>query len=608
MLGIKGFKTVEYALNLIEILITQSKIMIKNPFYFNEAMIKEWCFPNTFLKGENYIEKVTFLTIVADTLYATVQGSLPEPYQVKVSLKNQQWQNGYCSCPSDFYPCKHLVAVLLKIARQGIESFGPPLEEILRTLDLSTLRSLLLRLIEQHPYLVKDIQIFLIRPVATGEPTSLLDTQAIAREMEDLLYQDYDFWDDEGEGLSEIALRIEELMRQVIPFLEAEDGVNAFAILKAITKPLIERNETFIDFGGDDLYEEILDALASLWMEAILISHFSSKEKTVWTELFYDWNEESDGAFNATLELMKAGWDYPLLKAALTNQTDFATELDEEVSKKIARVAFRVLKRQKKLDTCLLLAHLAGMDEEYAKLLIELKRYIEAERFINSHIRDPNTLLKLSQQFYECKELQLALKTALCYKSSREEGWLARDLLRWTRDLAFEAGQIQIGIKAGVDLLTMASSLEDYKALQKGAQSQWDIIKPGILKFVQIDRAYNHEEPIKILLYEKMIDEAIKIAEKFRTMPEFLIEEALTQRPEWALENCQKLATEAIQHGASYYDRAAGWLDKAYLAATQAQSIAQWTKNIRQLLKEHQRKRNLVPKLKELLTKHNIDL
>jgi uncharacterized Zn finger protein len=580
------------------------KMMEKKSFSLNEGMIQEWCSSNTFFKGEHYIENVNHLTLLGDHLHATVQGSSFTPYQVKVILKDQEWKKGHCSCPSDIYPCKHLIAVLLKFVRQGAEVSEPSLQEKIRSLDISTLRSIILRLLEQHPHLLEDFQIYLMNSEAVEGKTPVVNTQAIIRKMKDLLRVDFDdYWDDEGDFLDQINSQITDLIKQASPFLEKEDGSNALNILKTVTEPLIEKAEMFTDFGGEDL----LETLEAFWMEAILVSHFSQKEKSIWIERFHNWNEELDGAFTAALTLIETGWNYPLLKAVIDNQSDFDDEnIEDEVFDKIAKVAFKVLKRQKKFESCLLLAHLALMDEEYASLLIELKRYSEAEQFIKNNIQEPEKLLELSQQFYENQEPQLALKIALFYRDFKDRQ--AKDLIRWIRNLAFELGQTEVGIKAGTDLLTIDPSFEDYKVLEKKSQKQWELIKPNLLKLIQNDKSYYQTESIRILLYENRIDDAIRLAEQSGSVPEFLIETASIQRPVWALKQCQNLASNTIQRGSSYYDQAAAWLDKAYFAAERAQLIDQWIHHMQHLLKEHQRKYHLVPKLKELFIKHKIKL
>jgi hypothetical protein len=575
--------------------------MEKKSFYLNEGMIQEWCSSNTFFKGEHYIENVNHLTLLGDHLHATVQGSSFNPYQVKVILKDQEWKKGSCSCPSDIYPCKHLIAVLLKFIRHGAEVSEPSLQEKIRSLDISTLRSIILRLLEQHPHLLGDFQIYLINSEVTEGKIPVVNTQAIIRKIKDLLHYEFDYWDDEGDTLDQISSQIIDLIKQASPFLEKEDGLNAINILRAVTEPLIEKAEMFTDFGGEDL----LDTLEAFWIEAILVSHFSQKEKSIWIERFHKWNEELDGAFTAALALMETGWDYPLLKAVIEN--DFDDEnTEDEINEKIAKVAFQVLKRQKKFESCLLLAHLTLMDEEYASLLIELKRYSEAEQFIKNNIQDPEKLLELSQQFYEYQEPQLALEIALFYRNFKDSQ--AKDLFRWIRNLAFELGQIEVGIKAGTDLLAIAPSFEDYKVLEKESQKQWELIKPNLLKLIQNDKSSYQTESIRILLYEKKIDEAIQLAEQSRNIPGFLIEEASLQRPAWSLKQCQNFATNAIQQGSSHYSEAAAWLEKGYLAAERAQLIDQWIHHMQHLLKEHQRKYHLVPKLKELLIKHKIKL
>ncbi len=383
-----------------------------SPFKLNESMIKSCCGFNTLAKAEEYISAVYDLRLMGSTLYAKVQGSMPEPYQVKIVLKEEEWKEGNCSCPSDFIPCKHIIAVLLKFIREGIQNSESVLKEILQPLDADALRSMIFKLLEQHPHLLDDIQLALVRPQTAK--THVVNTQAIKRKINYLLHQEFNHWD--GDDLDYLVEDIEMLSRQVEPFLEAEDGRNALEVIKAIVEPLLEEAYTFMDYGVEDAYFDLLEKLENYCIEAILMASFEPKEKKEWLKSVSNWNQEcEEGNFAAALEAMQVGWDYPLLKAVLNNQSDFDEEgiENEEVYEKIAIAAFRVLKRRKDFEKCLCLTHLAILDDEYASTLIEAKRYLEAQEFIKDNIRDPHSLTELSKQLYDHKQSQLALDIIL---------------------------------------------------------------------------------------------------------------------------------------------------------------------------------------------------
>src|SRR5947199_150951 len=102
---------------------------LKPLFELTETLIKKYCDGKTFNKGEDYIDAVSTLTLRGDELSVKVHGSMYEPYHVNITFNEKNWKNGSCSCPSEIYPCKHLVATLLKIVREGLDSIEPAFEE-----------------------------------------------------------------------------------------------------------------------------------------------------------------------------------------------------------------------------------------------------------------------------------------------------------------------------------------------------------------------------------------------------------------------------------------------------------------------------------------------
>lgn len=127
-------------------------------FELTESLIRKYCDQKTFNRGEEYIDAVSTLTLRGNEISVKVYGSMCKPYRVKITFDKKNWKNGYCSCPAEFHPCKHIVATLLKIVREGIDSFEPPFEQTLESLDAGVLRNLLIILVEQNPNLIDNIQ------------------------------------------------------------------------------------------------------------------------------------------------------------------------------------------------------------------------------------------------------------------------------------------------------------------------------------------------------------------------------------------------------------------------------------------------------------------
>lgn len=79
--------------------------------------LREWAGSKIFSRGQSYIRNVKELSRLADgTLAAWVSGS--EIYATSVCLNAEGGFNYFCTCPYDWGPCKHAVAVFLAAAEQ----------------------------------------------------------------------------------------------------------------------------------------------------------------------------------------------------------------------------------------------------------------------------------------------------------------------------------------------------------------------------------------------------------------------------------------------------------------------------------------------------------
>lgn len=274
-------------------------------FELTETLIKKYCDGKTFGRGEDYIDAVSTLTLRGDKLSVNVYGSTDEPYRVNITLNKYRWKNGSCSCPSENYPCKHLVATLLKIVREGIDSIEPAFEENLKSLDADTLRALLINIVEQNPELMDDIQLDLIKPQNPGDQNEIrLNFSVLKRKMTKTLNSEFNHWDS---SFDYIVDEIKTLFNKVQPFLEAEDGNTALKVLEALTEPLLTETSEFLDYA-EDSYGDLLDELEKLWIKALSIAQLSKQENEYWFKRISEWQKSEEWAFQALMQVVnKAG-------------------------------------------------------------------------------------------------------------------------------------------------------------------------------------------------------------------------------------------------------------------------------------------------------------
>ena len=102
-------------------------------------------------------------TLRGNQLFAAVQGSEWNPYQVGVTFTGEDF-TASCTCPYDWGGyCKHVVAVLLTVGDDDPPipiAAGPPLADLLDGLDAAVLRDLVQRLIETWPALTDTVDEF----------------------------------------------------------------------------------------------------------------------------------------------------------------------------------------------------------------------------------------------------------------------------------------------------------------------------------------------------------------------------------------------------------------------------------------------------------------
>lgn len=120
------------------------------------AMIKQYCSPKIFERAQDYLDAISAMKMRGDEVSVKVYGNDIKPYRVTINLNQNDWKRGFCTCPSDYYPCKHIVAVLLKFVREGVSVKEPCFEDYLMTLDVSALRLMLLEFVERKPELLDD--------------------------------------------------------------------------------------------------------------------------------------------------------------------------------------------------------------------------------------------------------------------------------------------------------------------------------------------------------------------------------------------------------------------------------------------------------------------
>lgn len=132
-----------------------------------EAAIRAKATAKSFERGEAYYCQgaVESATLRGRRLFAAVQGSEWDPYQVGAAIADGDF-TASCTCPYDWEGyCKHIVAAMLTYINPDDGHSVPiaiatPIDDLLAGLDAAALRALVHRLIDADPALAEVVDDF----------------------------------------------------------------------------------------------------------------------------------------------------------------------------------------------------------------------------------------------------------------------------------------------------------------------------------------------------------------------------------------------------------------------------------------------------------------
>ena len=136
-----------------------------NPHHINEAAIRARVTESSYDRGIDYYHQgaVESITERGSQLFAEVQGSEWDPYQVGVTFAGRDF-SASCTCPYDWGGyCKHVVATLLAVIDDDSPvpiSTKPPVADLIADMNVVALRALVQRLVEAAPALAEVVDEF----------------------------------------------------------------------------------------------------------------------------------------------------------------------------------------------------------------------------------------------------------------------------------------------------------------------------------------------------------------------------------------------------------------------------------------------------------------
>ncbi len=589
----------------------------------SKSTIKNHTSSTSFERGQGYYEGgyVTKAKFRDNTLYAEVEGSEYNPYQITIDFDDVGITSAWCSCPYDYEGwCKHIVASLLVYVHEPEEiKQGPSLDKLLAPLSKEDLKWALELVVEEHPDVFDLLEKHLTKTTKPLEtPTkskrqTTLDPKPIRQQVENAL-SDY------SPDLDRIAV----FLNKVDGFLDADDAENALIMLDAITEPCVN---VWLRGHGNEYYEEYdydhpFDELDNKWAEAILSAELDEeKQDEILTDLLA-WREElgeySLETFFLAEEALEQGWEEPEIKAILAGE-DITLDLGS-YGKRLIQVRLQVLESQKRYEEYLNLARNAGEGAAFLSMLVKQEKIEQALENSKEYLKTPDDVLRfaktLRKQGKGAETLEIAQwgldlvdsKSEIDYymssfSSSRTAN--KHDLAIWVAELAEGLGDLIALKKAKVVAFKERFSFEGYLELMRLASDDWEALKQELLDALRNSSRYEVAEKTDIFLHEGLIEDAIKVAnEGYWGNSESIhkvMDAAKASHSDWVIRLARKYAEDIMDSGkAKAYHHAAKWLEKAKAAYIASGQEVAWQKYLAGVREKHGRKYKLMGYLDKL--------
>jgi uncharacterized Zn finger protein len=574
----------------------------------------------SFAKGESYYQAdaVAALTQRGNSLYAEVEGTEAIPYRVTTQFDAGQVTAARCTCPYDLEGwCKHIVAVLLACihAPETIET-RQSLEQLLDRLDLSQAKQVFRELIADRPDLIDDFdfQVNLITavPSTTAQASSTkpktsnrtIDPAVFRRQVKQLFRNAVRSWEDgyEEDPLTEDLL---ELVAEAEIFFRQDDGENAIAVLEGITQGCVDDWEDVDEYGADS--DEIVETIDYAWTQAILITEMTIDRQKQLRSQLQEWQDAWGQDLFMSIEALQQGWIYPPLLRVLNGEITKLGAWEGEApnfADDLASIRLEILQRQGRDLEYLYLAEAEGKTEQYLIMLAQLGRVEEVMTVATTQMYTVDQAFSLAKTLLQQGSADQALEIA--QSGLTLEGTPLYNLAIWTSDLAESLSNPQIALTARITAFKAKPSFQDYQKIEDLAGESWAVLRPTLLQVLTQLQSWDLlQTKVDIFLHEGEIDRAISTVTDLgyyhAPLIHRVIDIAISQNPDWVIENTRHRAEEIMNRGKSdAYQHAVEWLEKTKAAYQQSERQPEWSAYYHQLLQTHERKRKLVGLLQKL--------
>lgn len=614
--------------------------------------------PRVFQRGVSIFESGAIRRIVrrGEHVQASIQGSYPDPYQVRLAADAEGITEASCTCPYDHGGlCKHLVALGLCMVRapDRIEE-QPPVEEQLAELPNEALAELVTHLVEREPALadVLDAWVAANQPAPTtatppgaraGARPNAVDP-ARYRERVRILVHSLDrmrrseaYW-----HVADVVEDVIQVGREAQGFLDARRPADALVVLDAVTGAYHE--EWLVLDGSDGSPPGVFHELGPLWTQALLevqlddqldnppdsplegqpddqpddqTRHRSLPEIAANLEMWVDELLEYGvwGALEAALIAAREGWSAleghreeaaEDLRACVGHAETPSYEQLVQRARAEARdhgyaafvdAALDVLEGRGRYAEALELAQVHGRPNRTAATLAAMGDPAAALAHAREQVHDPGQILPVAQALHRQGQPGPALELGahgLALEGASDD---RAELAGWVEQLARNEGAEEVALEALKVGFQIEPTIRRFEALGELAGDAASAIQQELLDELESASDLDPFARVELLLHAGRVEAAIEVVrgKDHYALIEPVAEAAMDVDPRWVVQASLAQAESIIENGWSkQYHHAVDWLDKARRGWVALGDEAAWRAYLEDLRDQHWRKYKLM--------------
>ena len=555
-----------------------------------------------YLRGQEYAENSYVQWLVWDepTLVAKVKGSGRAMHDTAVQLvaEGDCWMPlvPECSCPYDDGPwCKHAVAVMLVAERNSADILAQvPLQERIAGMSLQDFKRILPKLME-----IDGVRRVLLEALgSTQRPEALVDSDKVEhetrRKVQQIVRQAIGQWE-EYAPISSIFAPLERIVDDARDLVDEGQVEKATAILTAVTDEFLQVWEEFDDENAES--GGFLDLVADTWLALFIEGGVDRSKQAELLNQVWEWDQTARGYDVTALTPLIVWLQYGYELEGLRSENEV---LWQEGGETVAVAWSDHLSHSGEDAACLDYSERLGLDVFHALYLIRTNRIPEAIAYAEKHIVSDQDGLPVVLALKEVGEAAGALDFGI---KVLQRSPMTNNLAEKLADIAEELGEHDLLLPLHQRAWKKDPSFARYQRIKELSGEGWAQLAPTILE--GLGARYGHDDGIRILLAEGQIDAVIGSLQQGVWMSDETLGQVATalvrSRPDWVIDYFSQRAEEVMNAARSQdYVNAAkclGWVRDAYRTLNREDD---WNARKAEWLKDHRRKRSLLPLIERL--------